>query len=160
MTPSLIPLIEQTLAHSIPARHGLCAHYAHTVQQILLGHNIPTCIQAGNLQWPVVLPENDDGISNTHYAYMWDPTSPQSRWAVARGHLPEIHIWLGNPKTQEIIDFSTRHLKQAAQAHGVTWNTPDPPPYIWCQGENLPPGVRYTPIREATIYAHHILSRL
>ena len=90
---------------------GQCLYYAHHTATILWRHGLPAVIQAGSLQWPRVRREEDDGQIDTHFAYMWTPTDPESALSVALGNLPEIHVWVGILDRQEIVDFTTRHLR-------------------------------------------------
>ena len=102
----------------------------------------------------------DDGQVTSHFAYMWSPRDLDSALSVALGNLPEMHCWVGLLDTQEIVDFSTRHLKQAAASHGLAWSAADPPQYLWCPANQLPDWVAYTLERAASIYACTILKRL
>jgi hypothetical protein len=120
-----------------------------------------TLIQAGSAQWPRVPPELDDGISHTHFAYQWDPQSALVRLAWEGIHavrpgdpfrviLPEIHVWLGCPDTQEVIDLTTGTWPLAcARQLGLDWPGPLPPTYFWDFGTRRPTGVNYLPDREA-----------
>ena len=45
---------------------------------------------------------------------------PESAMSVAMGNLPEMHVWVGIVDQQEIVDFTTRHLKRRrGLGHGV-----------------------------------------
>jgi len=112
------------------------------------------------MQWPRVHREEDDGRIDTHFAYTWSPTAPASRAALARGTLPEIHVWCGLPDTQELLDFSTRHFRQAARAAGLEWTAPDPPRFVWATADTMPDWTVYTPDRGATLFACRLLARL
>ena len=141
-------------------RPGLCLYYAHHTAAVLWRHNLRAVIQAGSLQWPRVRREEDDGQLDTHFAYMWTPTAPESALSVALGNLPEMHAWVGILDSQEIVDFTTRHLRSAAEARGMAWTAADPPRYLWCPAANTPDWVVYHPNRDASIYACTILRRL
>ena len=130
MDTSIIVEIERRIA-TLDRRHGLCLHYTKQTLAVLHEQGLRAVLQAGSLQWPLVRPEDDDGVSSTHFAYMWSPTTPQSNLAVAMGNLPEMHCWVGLLDTQEIVDFSVRHLKEAARHHGLKWTAADPPQYLW-----------------------------
>ena len=144
----------------IENRHGLCLYLANHTVETLLRHGYQAVIQAGSLQWPRIRPEGDDGKINTHFAYMWTPQEPASDLSVAMGNLPEMHVWAGIVDSQEIVDFSTKHLKEAASACGMTWTAKDPPRYLWCSTKSLPHWVVYRPDRDATIYACRLIKRL
>lgn len=141
-------------------RPGLCLYYAHHALSILHRHGYRATIQAGSLQWPRIKPEEDDGVSNTHFAYMWTPGAYESAMSVMMGNLPEMHCWVGIVDQQEIVDFTTRHLKTAASALGMAWTAPDPPRYLWCPAKETPHWVCYAPNRDASIYAGLLLKRL
>lgn len=155
----LIAEIEQAVSN-LGNRSGLCLYYAKETMAILTRHGFKAVIQAGSLQWPCLRPEDDDGAISTHFAYMWSPCDIASAFAVALGNLPEMHCWVGLLKEQEIVDFSIKHLKTAAAMHGVKWTAADPPPYLWCSVNAIPDDVRYTPNREASIYASILLERI
>jgi hypothetical protein len=139
---------------------GQCLYYAHHTAAILWRHKYKAVIQAGSLQWPRVRREEDDGRINTHFAYMWTPGAYDSALSVAMGNLPEMHVWVGILDSQEIVDFTTRHLRAAAEARGMAWTAADPPPYLWCPAASTPDWVVYRPDRDASIYACMILKRL
>jgi hypothetical protein len=115
-----------------------------------------TIIQAGSAQWPRVPPDLDDGVSPTHFAYEWDADSDfaalHRRGVVpvverADGHtapsLPDMHVWLGCPDTEEIIDFSAGLWPAVCEATlGLPWLVPHPPEYLWAFGSRLPRGHR------------------
>lgn len=155
----IIAEIERAIAR-LDDRPGLCLYYAHQTAAVLWRHGIRAVIQAGSLQWPRVRREEDDGAINTHFAYEWTPTSPESALSVAFGNLPEMHVWVGVVDRQELVDFTTRHLKTSAKALGMTWTAADPPPYLWCPASAPPDWVVYRPNRDASIYACLLLKRL
>ena len=151
--------IERRLAR-LEDRPGLCLFYAHQTVSVLWQHGYRAVIQAGSLQWPRIRREEDDGVMNTHFAYEWTPHAPESAFSVALGNLPEMHVWVGLVDRQEIVDFTTRHLKAAALTLGMAWTAPDPPPYVWCLANETPDWVVYRPNREASLYACTLLKRL
>ncbi len=144
----------------LDARPGLCLYYAHHTAAVLRRHGYQAVIQAGSLQWPRILPSEDDGVCNTHFAYMWTPGAYESALSVAMGNLPEMHCWVGIVDRQEVVDFTTRHLRQAAVELGLGWTAADPPAFLWCPVNATPDWVRYIPNREASIYACLLLKRL
>ena len=102
----IIAEIERQIAR-LEDRPGLCLYYAHHTAAVLWRHGLPAVIQAGSLQWPRVRREEDDGQIDTHFAYMWTPTSPESALSVALGNLPEMHVWvgiLGQPRDRGLHD--------------------------------------------------------
>ena len=88
-----------------------------------------------------IRPEEDDGVMNTHFAYEWSPQSRRAPMSVALGNLPEMHVWVGFVDRQEIVDFSTRHLKVAPRDLGMAWLAADPPQYLWCRADALEPDI-------------------
>jgi len=141
-------------------RPGLCLYYAHHALSILWKHGFQAVVQAGSLQWPRIRKEDDDGVMNTHFAYEWSPQTPESAMSVAIGNLPEMHVWVGIVDRQEIVDFTTRHLKAAAAALDMAWTAADPPAYLWCPANQTPDWVVYRPNKDASIYACVLLKRL
>ncbi|MEN6458227.1 MAG: hypothetical protein ABFC63_04800 [Thermoguttaceae bacterium] len=69
-------------------------------------------------------------------------SGPANAMSVALGNLPEMHVWVGIVDRQEIVDFTTRHLKKAAAALGP-WTAADPPRYLWCPTNQTPDWVVY-----------------
>lgn len=155
----IIAQIEQQLA-GLDDQPGRCLFYAHRAAAVLWRHRLPVVVQAGSLQWPRVRREEDDGRIDTHFGYMWTPGAADSALSVALGNLPEMHVWLGLLDTQEIVDFSTRHLRAAAEARGMVWTAAEPPPYLWCPANAAPDWVCYRPNRDASVYACTLLKRL
>lgn len=149
----IVDTIEQKL-FSLPNREGLCLYYAGTVMETLQSYGYKALIQGGSLLWPRIKPEEDDGVMDTHFSYMWSPETLESQIAMSLGALPEMHVWVGLIDTQEIVDFSTRHLKEAATNRGHKWIANDPPSYFW--GNQLPDWVRYRPNVEASLLALEI----
>lgn len=139
---------------------GLCLYYAHHTASVLWRHRYQAVIQAGSMQWPRVRREEDDGRMNTHFGYEWSPQRPESAMSVALGNLPEMHVWVGIVDRQEVVDFTTRHLKTSAEAIGMPWTADDPPRHLWCPANDLPDWVQYRPNRDASVYANIILKRL
>jgi len=140
-------------------RPGLCLYYAHHTAATLWQHGYQAVIQAGSLQWPRIQRSEDDGVMNTHFAYEWSPRDLQSAVSVAMGNLPEMHCWVGIVDKQELVDFTTRHLKAAA-SQGMAWSAAEPPAYLWCPANDTPEWAVYRPNRDATLYACTILKRL
>ena len=155
----IIEQIERQLGR-LDDQPGLCLFYAHHALSVLWRNGYKAVIQAGSLQWPRINKEQDDGVVNTHFGYEWSPQDSASALSVAMGNLPEMHVWVGIVDQQEIVDFTTRHLKSAAATLGMDWTAADPPKYLWCPAKQPPDWVMYRPNREASIYACTILKRL
>jgi hypothetical protein len=138
-------------------RYGSCLHHSLIGLLELQKHGIEAQLQAGSISWPIIHPEDDDGVCNTHFSMMWEPHNPTSMQSVMTGGIPEMHAWLGIPETQTLIDFATHEIKNTCG--GVTdlaWNSDDPPDYLWVTGEELPPGVIYRPDMGATKFAYSL----
>lgn len=116
---------------------------------------VPCLFQAGSMQWRCVSPEQDDGVSGTHFAFMWEPGSPQSigpaRRLIAflqarqRGQactfpgpiLPEVHCWAVWPNTNQIVDLTTGDLPTTRERiTGEPWLAARPPKYFIGQPEH------------------------
>ena len=111
---------------------GSCLYWGQVTMKILTQAGLRPVLQAGTMQWRMVPPALDDGISPTHFSYVWTPGSPESRADVAAGHLPEMHVWVGLPDSSELVDFSTGTFRKLAQERfGLRWLGPDPPAFIW-----------------------------
>ncbi len=129
-------------------------------------------IQAGSASWPRLAPHLDDGVSNTHFGYEFDASTPLvslARLGVSTAtrigdslnySLPEMHCWLGIVETQEVIDFTTGLWPEACYYRiGEPWLAERPPEYLWTLGERLPSGVRYQADHEAIELAILLLAR-
>ncbi len=142
-------------------QRGTCLYWALTGMGILLSHGFRALIQAGSMSWPILPPHLDDGKQPTHFTYEWSPWREESQAALKLGLLPEIHIWIGLPDQNELVDFSTKWLPQQAAREGLTWKTEPPPNFLWCGPSDLPAGVVYKPNMEAIrfilnfIQTHH-----
>jgi len=132
---------------------GSCLFWAQVAMRTLERAGLRRVLQAGDLQWQMVPRELDDGVSPTHFSYIWSET--RSTVIPPEGHLPEIHVWVGLPDSGEIVDFSTGTFKKLAiERHGLRWLGPDPPKFLW----GVPPdGTIYRPYREATLFAFELL---
>ncbi len=128
----------------------VCAHLTKV-------HGIRTILQAGTMQWPCVA--EDDGVSPTHFSYVWEPDSEVTRAMLRLNHMPEMHVWAAVPSRNEIIDLTTRYLvEQAKHRAGLEWSAAPPPDFLWCRADALPAGVRYKPAYEATLWAARALA--
>ena len=141
-------------------KHKACLYWARAVEHVLTSMGHRAIIQAGTMHWPIVRPEDDDGVSATHFSYMWEPDSPVSQRAVALGFLPEMHVWCALPDRQEIIDPTTQFLpQQTLETAGLAWREAEPPEYLWCSCDALPDRVGYIPNLSATGLALSILEK-
>ena len=132
---------------------GKCL-YATLSAYFLLGPLFPDIlIQAGSMSWPIVEPEQDDGVSPTHFTYLWSPTDFQSYRAVLQDKMPEMHVWL------VMIDMTTYELPmQNARITGSKWQAKPPPEYLWAEFDELPKmNVVYEANAEATFLAYQYM---
>jgi hypothetical protein len=152
-----ISQIEQTFRKVKPTNiqtYGACLVWTFSVLAVLEANKIRAVLQAETCMWPRIRPEQDDGVCSTHFGYQWSPNTYESRIAVMTGHMPEIHIWAAIPKTQTIIDFSTREFPKACKKIiKADWPGDLPPKYLWCAVKDLPKNVLYKPEIGAIQYA-------
>lgn len=127
-------------------KQGACFYWTLTGLGVLLRHGIRGCLQAGTFAWPIIPFDEDDGKLETasHFCYEYEFNAEKERLAFAGKYFPEIHIWIGLPDTQEIVDFSTKFLPHLVTTkHGLPWRTPPPPDYIWHTKAQMPERVLY-----------------
>jgi len=140
---------------------GRCLYYAVATIQAIKAAGLRAILQAGTAMWPMIRPEQDDGVRMTHFSYVWSPDEPKSREAVANGKMPEMHVWAAIPALHEIVDFSTGFWPgQALVLGGFDWPGDRPPEYLWCKAKELPSGVIYQPNTTATMLALLYVTRL
>lgn len=132
-----------------------CLWWATFTVNTLNGAGIPAQIQAGSAYWPRLRPDQDDGVSNTHFGYEYTP-GPKNLHKIVAGHLPEIHCWAAIVKENVIIDVTTQYWPDnAKRLCGYDWPGVLPPSFVWCRADQLPDGVRYRPNLEAIKNARH-----
>lgn len=107
-------------------------------------------IQAGTMSWPFVTHEQDDGVSPTHFTYLFEPDAIGNVINLLTGALPEMHCWLAlyQPrKGWSLIDLCSRYHKTQFKRlmPGSEWKAPDPPDYVWGGNESLPDATLYQP---------------
>jgi hypothetical protein len=114
---------------------GACMYWAHCGMNILIRHGYRAVLQAGTMMWQV---KEQSAAGDTHFGYEWSPHEKFSQEQLALGNLPEMHMWIALPDRNEIVDFSTGSLKKICEErHGLKWEMPDPPQFVWCQPEEL-----------------------
>jgi hypothetical protein len=117
------------------------------------GEGLQIVLQAGSMHWPCIGENDDDGQVHTHFGYQWTGPNPNVP-------LPEIHIWAGDVRKQEVIDLSVGTLPEACKlTTGREWTGPKPPAYLWTRTSRLPKGVHYELDREATLFAMDTVQR-
>jgi hypothetical protein len=126
---------------------GCCLAFAVFGVLAIRRRGIVAHIQAGTALWP---------HGDRQAGYLWEPDSPQTREALARGLLPEIHVWTGIPgPPDEFVDFAAGFFPE--QFGG--WVGPKPPPYLWTT-RPLPLGVTYVAERRAIALALRCITEL
>ncbi len=136
---------------SIPP-HRSCLYASWTMIRRLFQEGAVPILQAGNMQWPRITREQDDGVSDSHWAYMYSPETVASQRSMMNGEMPEIHIWVGRlDHPQELIDINTCHFPNACKdMMRLDWPGPRPPDYLWQHPEEgLPDWVNYKAIVDA-----------
>ena len=96
-------------------------------------------INAGTCYWRCVLPENDDGIINTHYGFKFDIKNAFDSMVKENFNKIEMHCWTAAILNDEryCIDLSTGHLMQRAISEGYTWEGIEPPKYLFTTEEKV-----------------------
>lgn len=156
---------------------GRCVHLTGCLIEELAEHGIKGVFQAGECYWPrltlaQLAARPDDPAP--WFGYAWEPTSKASREAWAQGNMPELHSWVGIVATQEIVDIACVYFPQilAGSFEGMTlddgstpvapmdWPGEKPPDFLWCGHGEGPDRVLYRPMKEPTILAAHVWSRI
>lgn len=141
-------------------RSGGCLAAAVAVIIVAGKYGRRLALQAGSAYWTRMTPEQDDGVSPTHFGYEWEDT-PETRACIRAGMLPEIHVWAGDPARQEIVDPTSGEFPaQCRVLLGEDWLAPRPPDALWVPVAQIPPNAIYTPSREATQVAAVFAQRM
>jgi len=129
---------------------------------------VRTMLQAGTAQWPFRRPQDDDGVSATHYSYHWQGLrDPLTHAMVEAGRLPELHVWLAHRDPDTIIDPTSGTWPERAAEGGREWLTPRPPDFLWHTVEEMGDlaesdfdlGITYAPDPAACEIADDLASR-
>lgn len=144
----------------VSSRPGCCVFASLALGVALRSNGINAIPQAGTCYWPRITQEQDDGVSPNVFGYCWEPDSINTILKIARDELPEIHAWVALPQTNEIIDITTRHLKEQCETLAtLKWTAPDPPDYLWEHCLKLPDYVLYKPDTRAIKYLISLYNR-
>lgn len=132
-----------------------CLAAAVLTCQVLSEHGQRAVLQAGSMSWPLVTPEQDDGVGATHFSYVWEPDSEETKRRIASRLFPEIHCWAALPDVGggTIIDVTTRHFQERAKHLNLTWRAAPPPDVLWTDVDHWPRDVVYHPSLSATRFA-------
>lgn len=118
-----------------PSLHAprACFQLSLFTRRALRDGGLKPMLQAGTCSWPRIDLSKDDGKMMTHYSYQWDPTDPRSALAMAMGDMPEMHVWniIQVGKHWEVIDPTTRYLRQNCEEAKVPWLARKPPDFLW-----------------------------
>lgn len=154
-------IVKDSIVHEVRERvridhdkqEAACLDYALQTIIVLAEYGLNGKVQAGTVMWPRLRPEQDDGVSNTHFSYVWenDPSVKQKLvTTLMMGKLPEIHVWVALPETEEVLDFTTCFQREQCQKlTGMDWPGDELPDYIWGTVNEFPLGTQYIAHKEA-----------
>jgi len=154
--------VSAAMAEKYPGNNKAhCLYWAYALRHRLLQDQIPTIVQGGTALWPRMRPDQDDKESPTHFGYVWDPDSRESRMALSAGALPEMHVWNVIPVVRHVIDLTTHAWPTRCwEMIHYDWIGDKPPEFMWCHFNSLPDHVVYKPISPATMLAQKLFNRL
>lgn len=138
-----------------PMAGGACLWWAYFGIKAIKSVNpsVRAIVQAGSASFRRVPVELDDGVSSTHFSYVYTPGARPPRPEC----LPEMHVWIALPDMGEIVDFSTGRLAELCEKTcGDKWLSPPPPDYVWANANSTPDGFVYIP----NIYAISLVVEL
>lgn len=146
--------------------HRSCLWYAIAAIEVLQLHGIEAQLQAGDASFLVIPDELDDGVSPTHYSYVsesdsWDAAQikHEAIQAIVTEKLPEIHVWVGMPARNEVLDLTTKYVPQLAREAGLECQIVMPD-YVWDDVVRLSnTGFLYQPTMNATMLAMFLADR-
>lgn len=152
-------------------REGACLAHALTLQALAAKRfGLRLVLQAGTAFWPRIREDEDDGSRPTRFGFKWNGLGDGvTKAMLGLGRLPEIHCWLGDPESNDLIDPTTGAWPLLAAEHGLKWTAKRPPEFLWCELEGFeakqaekpqPFRVVYHVQREATIVALDLAERL
>src|SRR5262245_5809812 len=90
----------------VPIRSG-CLYAAGAMIDVLRQCKVRACLQAGSASWVRITSEQDDGKCNNAFGYGFHSENSLTVAALLERRLPEMHVWVGVPSSQEIIDITT-----------------------------------------------------
>jgi hypothetical protein len=141
--------------------HAGCLFLTVCIIKVAARHGLKLGMQAGSCSWPRIKPEEDDGVVATHFSYVWE-LNAKTIYELRNGLLPEIHVWAGDPETQEIIDCTTASWpRQCKKLTGAEWTAVTPPDFIWMPAKDVfdTHGAYYEPDLQATHIAAQIFDQ-
>ena len=129
-----------------------CLYWSFYACRVLERRGERALVQAGTLEYP--MGNLDDGFSATHFSYVWEPGSAETRRRIAANEMPEMHVWVALPDDGELLDVTTCFFQAQARRLGLTWKGEAPPPWLWERAELVRNrGAFYVPDRRAIAWA-------
>lgn len=118
--------------------HALSMHMA--INQ--LDPTLRPILQAGSASFQAIPDHMDDGVTPTHYSYVyegWNTPDPNI--------LPELHCWVAviSYEGDFIVDSTTAYLPSLSESIGLKWQSPSPPKCLWADAKQIPAGWVYKP---------------
>lgn len=133
-----------------------CLHFAATTLMFLERAGVYGCLQAGTASWPRH-PDRDHEFGQ--FSYHWEVDMQVIGRHLMAGTLPEMHVWVGLPQDQMIVDLTTGYqMRQCIETARMEWLTASLPEYIWCSGRELPGRYVYEASKSATMLAYRLLA--
>lgn len=152
---------EVYLAKILPARIPIeKACFYHSIAMKLAIDKLTkmrSVIAAGSATFLAVPEELDDGVSPTHYSYVYEG------WDCFPWELPELHCWVAGCDVDGkiyLIDPTVKYVPSLAEDLGIKWRTPKPPKCLWVEPSNLPKGWHYVPDQAAMANVNAIVQKL
>ena len=128
-----------------------CFHHAIIGAAHFNQRGIKAGVVGGSLWWPRINMVDDDGKVMTHFSYVFDMADPMTALALADNKMPEMHAWIVLSVRKEIVDLTTRYLKeQCKRCQGGEWIGADPPDFLWVHQDKMPKHIHYKPDARAT----------
>lgn len=115
---------------------GCCLPYSVIGVEVLKGMGVRAVVQAGTACFRIVDHKDDNGVKNTYLSYLWSPDSELSRMALDNDEMPEMHVWIAIPDSNEVIDFTTRHIKRLCD-RGDRFINLEWPEYVWFDADSI-----------------------
>lgn len=153
-------LIERALTFALqrygvhPEQPGACVFLTLSALAAAETLGLPLLLQAGSAGWLRVPLERQDE-EHAEFAYEWSPRDPISQMQIAMGALPEIHCWVAEPISKQLLDLSLLGLPATCTLHtGLTWDAVRPGRVdCWLVAETAyEKRWRYQPHRDAIEY--------
>jgi len=113
-------------------REVACLYWAKAAIEVLSQYGRRVSVQAGTAAFLRVPPELDDGVTFTHYSYEWHADNPLTIEMIKSNQMPEMHVWVADLDTKEIIDMTTGFQPgRCEQLTGLPWLAPELPRHFW-----------------------------